>query len=99
MENEIITKDDAVINGFVEMTQRTIARLERFSANSRPVFGGEIYLTGEELVKRLHISSRTLQEYRNNGVLAYYKIGGKILYKESDVQKMLEENYNAVGVR
>jgi len=34
-----------------------------------------------------------LQEYRNNGILPYYQLGGKILYKESDVEKLLEDNY------
>jgi len=41
----------------------------------------------------LKISRRTLQEYRNNGMLPYYQLGGKILYKESDVEKLLEDNY------
>ena len=36
---------------------------------------------------------RYLLEYRNNGILPYYQLGGKILYKESDVEKLLEDNY------
>ena len=37
------------------------------------------YLTGEEVCERLKLSARTLQEYRSRGLLAFYKIGGKIL--------------------
>ena len=30
-------------------------------------------------IERLKLSARTLQEYRSRGLLAFYKIGGKIL--------------------
>ncbi|MDK7764285.1 helix-turn-helix domain-containing protein, partial [Prevotella bivia] len=42
------------------------------------------------------LSTRTLQEYRNAGILPFYKIGGKILYKQSDIQTMLERHYNPI---
>ena len=58
--------------------------------------GGEVYLTGEEVCSQLRLSTRTLQEYRNLGTLPFYKIGGKILYKQSDIQTMLERHYNAI---
>ena len=35
----------------------------------------------------------TLQDYRNNGVIPYIQLGGKILYRESDIQKILMANY------
>ena len=41
------------------------------------------------------MSERLLQEYRNEGSLPYIKISGKILYKESDILKLLEDNYCA----
>ena len=60
---------------------------------NQPLLGGEHYLTDRELSERLKISRRTLQDYRNNGVLPYRQLGGKILYRESDIEKMLQENY------
>jgi hypothetical protein BACCOPRO_01382 len=42
---------------------------------------------------RLKVSRRTLQDYRNTGMIAYYQLGGKILYKESDIERMLAANY------
>ena len=57
---------------------------------------GEVYLTGEEVCERLKLSTRTLQEYRSRGLLAFYKIGGKILYKQSDLQAMLDRHYNPI---
>ena len=58
-----------------------------------PVLNGEKYLTNKDLCKLLHISSRTLQDYRDSGKIGYIQISGKILYKESDILKILEDNY------
>jgi len=59
----------------------------------RPVLDGEHYLTDRELSGRLKISRRTLQEYRNEGRLPYIQLGGKVLYRESDIEKMLRDGY------
>ncbi|MDE8712587.1 DNA-binding protein, partial [Phocaeicola vulgatus] len=36
---------------------------------------------------------RTLQEYRNNRVLPFIRLGGKVLYPESGLRELLEVNY------
>jgi hypothetical protein len=41
----------------------------------------------------IDVFGRTLQDYRNNGVIPYIQLGGKILYRESDIQKILMANY------
>lgn len=51
------------------------------------------FLDNHEVCEMLHLSSRTLQDYRDKGLIAFYKLEGKILYKMSDVRKMLENNY------
>jgi hypothetical protein len=58
-----------------------------------PLFNGEKYLTNIDVCKFLHMSQRTLQDYRDNGKIGYIQISGKILYKESDIIKLLEDNY------
>ncbi|KGL51755.1 MULTISPECIES: helix-turn-helix domain-containing protein [Porphyromonas] len=95
-ENEMITREDPQILVFTQMMEGVLAKLERYCASARPMLGGEVFLTGEEVCELLKLSSRTLQEYRSNGVLAFYKIGGKILYKQSDIQAMLERHYNPI---
>ena len=47
----------------------------------------------KEVSAQLKQSRRTLQDYRNEGRISYYQLGGKILYRESDIEKMLQENY------
>jgi excisionase family DNA binding protein len=49
--------------------------------------------SGQQYSKILNISRRTLQDYRTEGKIPYYLVGGKILYKESDIEKLLTENY------
>lgn len=49
-------------------------------------------LTSKEVCKLLCISSRTLQEWRNMGKIPFIKIGGKVLYKQSEVMKILDKN-------
>lgn len=38
---------------------------------------------------------RTLQDYRNEGRIAYIQLGGKILYRESDIERMLNDGYRS----
>jgi len=50
----------------------------------RPLVGGELYLNGEKVCELLHITKR---------LFPYIQIGGKILFKQSDILKILEANY------
>ena len=95
-ENEIITQQAPQMQMFAQLMEGILKKLERYCATARPMLGGEVYLTGEEVCSQLWLSTRTLQEYRNARILPFYKIGGKILYKQSDIQTMLERYYNPI---
>ena len=95
-ENEIITHQDPQMQMFAQLKEDILKKLERYCSTARPMLGGEVYLTGEEVCRLLRLSSRTLQDYRDNGTIAYCKIGGKILYRQSDIQAMLERHYYPV---
>ena len=90
---EMITKNHPLVAEFGDSLDRLLDGIENFMANSRPTLGGERFLTDKEVSARLKVSRRTLQDYRNNGIIAYYQLGGKILYKESDIERMLAANY------
>ncbi|QHC86589.1 DNA-binding protein [Empedobacter brevis] len=60
-----------------------------------PLLKGEIYLSGEQVCEMLHISKRTLQQYRNDGLIPFIKLERKILFRESDIIKVLEQNYQS----
>ncbi len=73
----------------------TIKALERLDNFCKPLFNGQRYITDKELSATLSISRRTLQEYRSGGLISYYLIGGKVIYKVSDVQQLLENAYKS----
>lgn len=73
-------------------------RIKEVAQTHKPLFGGEYYLTGKEVCERLYISPRTLQDYRDRKIIPYTQFAGKILYKASDFEKMLEEYYKSPHV-
>ena len=84
MNKTIMTNDqlDSMLNGIESMNEK-----------SRASFSNERVLTDKEVSAWLKVSRRTLQDYRNNGMVSYYQLGGKILYKESDIEKMVMDGY------
>ena len=72
---------------------RMLENVEYVVMNYRPVLNGEHYLTGEEVCERLCISKRTLQDYRDTGLLGYVQLPGKIIYRESEIERLLEDYY------
>ena len=68
-------------------------RIKEVAQTHKPLFGGEHFLMSKEVCERLYISPRTLQDYRDRKVIPYTQFAGKILYKESDLEKMLDNNY------
>ena len=69
------------------------AGIEQIRGLCRPVLKGEHYLSGEEVCKALRITKRTLQQYRDDGLVSFVALPGKMLYKESDILAMLQQNY------
>ena len=51
------------------------------------------WMDNQDVCQALKISPRTLQDYRNNGILPYRQLGGKILYRESDIERVLQNCY------
>lgn len=52
-----------------------------------------------EVMEMFHISQRTLQTLRSNGKLPFAKMGGRCYYKESDLQRLMEESYRDSRVK
>ena len=52
----------------------------------------ERFIDNAEFLKRMSISKRTAQTWRDEGIISFSQIGSKIYYKMSDVDKMLKEH-------
>ena len=90
----IIDKEDGRIRRFFALLDNIEKKVERLACDNRPPFNGERFLTDRELSGTLKISRRCLQDYREQGRIPYIQLVGKILYRQSDIEKLLEENYH-----
>ena len=93
MSNEVMTTNSELMNHILNHLNRMGDTFERAVMNYPPNLGDERIMTDKDLCARLQLSRRTLQDYRTNGVIPYIQLGGKILYRESDIQKILMANY------
>lgn len=90
---EVITRDTEEVRAYFEALEEGMRYLDTVTAHFRPAMNGEVYLTGEDVCRLLHITPRTLQDYRTQQLIPYISLPGKTLYRQSDLLRMLEENY------
>lgn len=94
-----MTKNNEWIIHFMGSIDCLLDSFERMTANYRPTLGGERFFTDKEVSARLKVSRRTLQDYRTEGRIPYIQLGGKILYRESDIERMLTDGYRPATAR
>ena len=92
--NELIMPHNVGVKNALENMKEVFALYKKVIGNYRPLLDGERYLTDREVAQILKVSRRTLQEYRNDGVIPYILLGGKVLYRESDLERVLESCYH-----
>jgi len=94
MSNQLITSENNErVKSFFLSLDRISSLMERLFASRRPTLNGESFYTDKELSQKLKISRRSLQDYRNEGRIPYIQLGGKVLYRSSDIEKLLEDGY------
>ena len=91
--NDLILADRELEVGFIGQLDALSEGIERMDASHKASPSSEQFLTDKEVSAWLKVSRRTLQDYRNNGMVSYYQLGGKILYKESDIENLLMSGY------
>jgi len=52
------------------------------------------FFTNDEFMELMSISVRTAQLWRDQELISYSQISGKIYYRMSDIKKLLDENYH-----
>ena len=55
------------------------------------------WLNGDAVIRKLSISRRTLQTYRDNRILPYSVVGGKFYYNIRDIEDLMKNNYVLPG--
>lgn len=92
MEERILTINDELIAGTLESLRKASRKADALMDSYKPVLHGERLMTDGELATTLRVSSRALRDYRNEGILPYIRMKGNILYRESDVEKVLKSH-------
>lgn len=93
MNDNVMTADDEHIAKALNALRKGAKEVSRLAENYRPPLNGERYVTDKDLAERLKVSRRTLQEYRNDRKIPFVLFGGKVLYRETDIERILDENY------
>ncbi|KZE82843.1 Helix-turn-helix domain-containing protein [Myroides marinus] len=85
---------------FISWMERLSTRLDSLSENITKIqlqtlnIDGEELLDNQDVLQILKVSYRSLQRYRSEKKLPYYKLKGKIYYKLSDVQQLLRDCFS-----
>ena len=87
---EVITISTEAFQAIIDKIDKINDRLDL----QKPVpMLNDRWLDIQEACFLLRISKRTLQSYRDNGLLPFSQINGKIYFKAKDIDNHLEKNY------
>ena len=79
----------------VQMDQLSIEEIDEMLEKSFL----EDWIDNQDVMQILHISPRTLQTLRSNGMLPFSRIGNKLYYRRQDLQRLLADNYSMIKIR
>ena len=57
------------------------------------------FVPNDKFMKLMDISTRTSQVWRDEGKIGYSQIAGKIYFRKSDIEKLLNDNYHKAKVK
>lgn len=86
--NEILNGLSQLSKDIKELKELTLTMVK----NHKPSFN-ESWYDNQDIALAFHISKRTLQTLRTNGILPYSRLNNKIYYKVTDIKALLESNY------
>lgn len=77
---------DGMKNELKELLEITKSATEKYTS----IFNEEKWLDNQEVCLMMSITKRTLQTYKDKGLLSYSRLNRKNYYKLSDVKALLE---------
>lgn len=92
-DDSVITRETPEYKELIATMRDTVKVADRLMKEVRPCLLNERYFTTEQVMDLFHISRRALQNYRDKGIIPFISIGGSIVYPESKIKEMLEQNY------
>jgi hypothetical protein len=90
---EIIAIQKSALDGMKNTIKELLEIIENATRKYSPIFKEEKWLDNQEVCLMMNITKRTLQTYKDKGLLPYSKLNRKNYYKLSDVQALLEAGH------
>lgn len=87
---EVIAIQKSALDGIKNELKALLELTESATQKYTPIFNEEKWLDNQEVCLMMNITKRTLQTYKDKGMLPYSKLNRKNYYKLSDVQALLE---------
>jgi hypothetical protein len=84
---EIIAIEKRTFEQMMQSFENFASQVENLCGNNRI----EQWLNNREACELLKISQRTLQSYRDTGILPYSQIGHKCYYRVADVEQIINK--------
>jgi len=81
---ELITFESTAFNNIIEKIDAINRRLNQQEKTPKDTF-----LDNEEFIALMKISKRTAQSWRDDGIISFSQVGGKIYYRMSDIETLL----------
>ena len=85
--NELINKDNEWIIHFMGSLDRLLDNYERLTASYRPTLGGESFLYRQGGFSTIEGKQKDASRLPQRRAYSLYQLGGKILYRESDIER------------
>ena len=82
-----------IVKEFISSLDSMLNGIESIVKHYKPHLNGERFLSNHEVSKKLNVSLRTLQEWRDTGLIPFIQIKGKIIYRQNDIDKLLQKHY------
>jgi len=90
--NNVITQKSPFYIEISDQIKTLEKGIENLLKTEKPIFRFK-WIEGSEVCRMMHISKRTLQNYRDNGILPHSIVGGKIFYNKDDINDLMQKNY------
>ena len=87
---EVIAIQKSLLDGMKKELKALLELTENATRKYTPIFKEEKWLDNQEVCLMMNITKRTLQSYKDKGLLPYSKLNRKNYYKLSDVRALLE---------
>ena len=90
MDN-VITRETPLFNDLISKIMAMETQIEAMKEGNLTCTAK--WLNGDAVMRKLGISRRTLQKYRDNRILPYSVVGGKFFYCIKDIEDLMKDNY------